>query len=85
MIEEIPEEKEVGKRETVRRDEVETRREIETVSRKTLQDLNKIGKLDITDYEKAPRESEPAKERTTTRSEILEKDRKVKLLFDHII
>lgn len=81
VIEEISEEKGVRKREAVRRDEVETRPEIEKVPRKKVEDLNKIGKLDITDYEKTPRKAEPAQERTTRCNELLEKDRKVSLSF----
>lgn len=85
VIEEIPEEEEVGKHEAVRRDKVKTRREIEKFPRKKVDDLNKIGKLDITDYEKAPGKAEPAHEITTRSTEILEKERKVRLPFYYII
>ena len=88
VIEEIPEEKEeMTKRDVVKRDEVkprredmETRYEVEKIPRKQVQeDMVKVGRLDVTDYEKKTREFE-REERTTTYTERLEKDRKVMII-----
>ena len=88
VIEEIPEEKEeVTKPDVVKRDEIRTRREdidthyeIEEVPTKQVkEDVVKVGRLDITDYEKAPRE-----ERITTYTERLGKDRKVNFTSSRI-
>ena len=89
VIEEIPDEKsEVEKHEMVQRDEVKLRhQEIETdhnvdkVCRKQAQEESvKVGRLDITDYEKSPRESKQVEDRTTTYTAELEEHRKVRLL-----
>ncbi len=94
VIEEVPEEKEeVTKREVVKRDEVkpkrddmETRYEVQKVPRKQVQDdVVKVGRLDITDYEKTAREPERVEERTTTFTRKLEKDRKVTLIWQQIL
>jgi hypothetical protein len=89
VIEELPEEKEqLTKRDVVKRDEVkpkrddmETRYEVQKVPRKQVQEeVVKVGRLDITDYEKTYREPERVEERTTTFTRKFEKDRKVTLI-----
>lgn len=86
VIEEIPEVKEkviksdVGKRDEVkpRREDIESRYEVEGVPRKqVLEDVVKVGRLDITEYEKSPRVSEREEKRPTTESEKLLKEKKV--------
>ena len=90
VIEELPEEKDqLTKRDIVKRDEVkpkrddmETRYEVQKVPRKQIQleEVVKVGRLDITDYEKTQREPERVEERTTTFTRNFEKDRKVTLI-----
>jgi hypothetical protein len=88
VIEEIPEEmEEVTKPNVVKRDEVKLRREdtetrygVEKEHRKQVQEMVNVGRQDITDYEKTPRELEHVEERTTTYTERLGKDRKVNLM-----
>ena len=89
VIEELPEEKkQLTKRDVVKRDEVkpkrddmETRYEVQKVPRKQVQEeVVKVGRLDITDYEKTYREPERVEERTTTFTRKFEKDRKVTLI-----
>jgi hypothetical protein len=83
VIAEIPEEKEVTKRNVVKRDEVkprredmETRYEVEKNARKQVQeDVVNVGRLDITDYEKTARQSEV--EARSTYTERLGKYQKV--------
>ena len=88
VIEEMPEGKEeVTKRDVVKRDEVKPRREdmetcyeVEKIPRKQVQeDMVKVGRLDVTDYEETPREVE-REERTTTYTQRLEKGRKVMII-----
>jgi hypothetical protein len=89
VIEELPEEKEeVTKREAVKRDEVKPKHEdlethyaVEKAPRKQVQeDVVKVGRLDITDYEKTPSEQERVEERITYTGR-LEKDAKVTLIY----
>ena len=89
VIEELPEEKEqLTKRDVVNRDEVkpkrddmETRYEVKKVPRIQVQEeVVKVGRLDITDYEKTQREPERVQERTATFTRKFEKDRKVTLI-----
>ncbi len=89
VIEELPEEKEqVTRRDVVKRDEVkpkrddmETRYEVKKVPRKQVQEeVVKVGRLDITDYEKTQRELGRMEEKTTTFTRKFEKDRKVTLI-----
>ena len=86
LIEEIPEEKnDVEKHPIVKRDEIKPRRgdtepgyNVDTVCRKQVQqDLVKVGRLDISDYEKTPRESRQIEERTTTYAPEFEKHHRV--------
>ena len=86
VIEEIPEETvEVTRRDIVKKDEVEPRRadketryEIEQAPRTRAKDeVVKVGRLDITDYEKTQKESEKLEQRKTTDTERLRKDQKV--------
>ena len=84
VIDEIPEEKEeVMKPDAVKRDEIQRsrREDVDTryeVSKKQVkEDVVKVGRLDITDYEKTPRESQQVDERITTHTEGLGRDRKV--------
>jgi hypothetical protein len=85
VIEEIPEEKEeVPKRDVFKRDEVkrrhedmETRYQIERGPKPQLkEEIIKVGKLDVRDYEKTPRVSERVEERTSY-TDRMQKDRKV--------
>ena len=87
LIEEIPEEKnDVEKHLIVKRDEVKPRRgdtepgyNVDTVRRKQVQQgLVRVGRLDITDYEKTPRESTQIEERTTTCAPEFEKHHRVR-------
>jgi hypothetical protein len=88
VIEEIPEEKEVTKRDIIKRDEVKTKHEdmetcyaVEKVPRRQAhEDVVKVGRLDITEYEKTKREPESVKDRTTTYTGRLEKDAKVTII-----
>jgi hypothetical protein len=85
VIEEIPEEKEeVTKPDVVKRDEVrprheekETRYESEKVTGTRVKEVIKVGRLDITDYEKIQKESKRVEQRKATYTEQLRKDRKV--------
>ncbi len=64
-----------------KRDDMETRYEVQKVPRKQVQEeVVKVGRLDITDYEKTYREPERVEERTTTFTRKFEKDRKVTLI-----
>ena len=85
VIEEVPEEKEeVTKRDVFKKDEVkprhegkETRYEVERAPRtRVKEEVVKVGRLDITDYEEAQRESERVEQRKT-HIERLKKDQKV--------
>jgi hypothetical protein len=88
VIEEIPEEKEVTKRDVIKREEVnpkhedmETCYEVEKVPRRQAhEDVVKIGILDITEYEKTQREPESIKDRTTTYTGRLGKDLEVTII-----
>ena len=61
-----------------KRDDMETRYEVQKAPRKQVQEeVVKVGRLDITDYEKTRREPERVQERTTTFTRKFEKDRKV--------
>ena len=88
VIEEIPEEKEVTKRDVIKREEVkpkhedmETCYEVEKVPRRQPQeDVVKVGRLDVTEYEKTQREPESIKDRTTTYTGRLQKDAKVTII-----
>jgi hypothetical protein len=64
----------------LRREDTETRYGVEKVHRKQVQEMVNVGRQDITDYEKTPRELEHVEERTTTYTERLGKDRKVNLM-----
>ena len=85
VIEEIPEEMgETTKRDMAKRDEVkprqkdmETRYEIERGPKPQKEEIVKVGKLDVTDYEKTSRASELVEERLTTSAERMPKDRQV--------
>ena len=88
MIEEIPEEKEVTKRDVIKREEVkprhedmETRYQVEKVpGRQAHEEVVKVGRLDMTEYEKTQREPESIKDRTTTYTGRLGKDLEVTLI-----
>ncbi len=89
VIEEVPEDKEeVTKRDVVKRDEVqpkredmETRYEVQKVPKKQVEkEVVKVGRLDITDYQKTQREPDRVEERTTTFTRKFEKDGKVTLI-----
>ena len=86
MIEEIPEEKEeVTKRDVIKKDEVKQRREdMETryqvergPKRQVKEEIIKVGKFDVRDYEKTPMVCERVEERTTTYTDRMQKDREV--------
>jgi hypothetical protein len=86
VIDEISEEKgdmmkpDVVKRDEIqrsRRDDIDTRYEVS--KKQVKQDLVKVGRLDIMDYEKTSRGSD--QEKTTTHTETLGKDRKVRVCF----
>ena len=85
VIEEVPEDKdEVTERDFHRKDEVkrrhedmETRYQVERGPKPQIkEDIIKVGKLDVRDYEKTPREFERVEE-STTYTERMQKDRKV--------
>jgi hypothetical protein len=88
VIEEIPEEKEVTKRDVIKREEVKPRHEdmethyqVEKVpGRQAHEDVVKVGRLDMTEYEKPQREPESIKDRTTTYTGRLGKDLEVTLI-----
>jgi hypothetical protein len=85
VIEEIPEEKEeVTKHDVLKRDEVkrrhedmETRYQVERGPKPQVkEEIIKVGKLDVTDYEKKQREFETVEE-SATYTDRMQKDRKV--------
>jgi hypothetical protein len=89
VIGEIPEEKEVTKRDVIKRElevkpkheDMETRYEVEKVPRRQAhEDVVNVGRLDMTEYEKTQREPEPIKDRTTTYTGRLGKDLEVTLI-----
>jgi hypothetical protein len=60
---------------------METCYEVEKVPRRQAhEDVVKVGRLDITEYEKIQREPESIKDRTTTYTGRLEKDAKVTII-----
>jgi hypothetical protein len=90
VIEEVPEEKsDVTERGIVKKDEVgqryaddETRYEIQKASTtRAKEEVVKVGRLDITDYERTQKESEKLEQRKTTYTDRLGKDRKVYCAF----
>ena len=85
VIEEIPEEQEVKKRDTVTRDQVKQRREdkvtgydVEEMHRSQVQeDVIKVGRKDVRDYKTQQIEYDSEGKRRTTYTERLTKDQKV--------
>ena len=86
-IEELPEEKEVTKRDVVKRDEVKPKHQdmetcyaVEKIPRRQAhEDVVKVGRLDMTENEKTQSEPESTKDRTIYTGR-LEKDLKVTLI-----